>query len=48
MKARWQETEKGRRAKVYSVTKAGQRHLADERASWERFNGALTAILNVT
>ena len=48
VKARWQETEKGRRAKVYSVTKAGQRHLADERASWERFAGALTAILNVT
>ena len=48
VKARWQETEKGRRAKVYSVTKAGQRHLTDERASWERFTGALTAILNVT
>ena len=41
-------TEKGRRAKVYSVSKAGQRYLADERESWERFAGALAAILNVT
>ena len=48
VKARWVETESGRRAKVYSVTKSGQKHLADERESWERFAGAVTAILNVT
>lgn len=48
VKARWEETESGRRAKVYSLTKAGQSHLADERETWERFAGALTAILNVT
>lgn len=48
VKARWEETEKGRRAKVYSVTRAGQKHLADERESWERFAGALAAILKVT
>ena len=47
-KAQWAETESGRRAKVYSVTKAGRRHLADDRETWERFAGALTAILNVT
>lgn len=48
VKARWEETESGRRAKVYSVTRAGQKHLASERESWERFAGALAAILNVT
>ena len=48
VKAQWTETESGRRAKVYTVTKAGQKHLADERETWERFAGALTAILNVT
>lgn len=48
VKAKWAETESGRRAKVYSVTKAGRKHLADERETWERFAGALTAILNVT
>ncbi len=46
--AQWAETESGRRAKVYSVTKAGHKHLADERDTWERFAGALTAILDVT
>ena len=48
VRARWAETESGRRAKVYSVTKAGQQHLVDERESWERFAGALRAILDVT
>ena len=48
VKAKWAETESGRRAKVYSVSKAGRKHLADERETWERFAGALTAILDVT
>ncbi len=48
VKARWAETDRGRRAKVYSVTKAGQKQLADERETWGRFAGALAAILNVT
>jgi transcriptional regulator len=41
----WAATEKGRRAKVYSLTAAGRRQLADERETWQRFCGALTAIL---
>lgn len=48
LKAEWEETESGRRAKVYSVTRAGRKHLVDERESWERFAGALAAILKVT
>jgi PadR family transcriptional regulator PadR len=48
VRARWEETQSGRRAKVYSVTKAGRKHLVDERETWERFVGALTAVLNVT
>ena len=48
IKAVWAETEKGRRAKVYSLTAAGTKHLADQRESWERFSGALAAILRVT
>jgi transcriptional regulator len=48
IKATWSETEKGRRAKVYSLTAAGRKHLAEQRASWERFSGALGAILRVT
>ena len=47
IKATWAETESGRRAKVYSLTAAGTRQLAEQRESWERFSGALTAILRV-
>jgi PadR family transcriptional regulator PadR len=48
IKASWTETEKGRRAKVYTLTAAGTKHLTDQRESWERFSGALAAILRVT
>jgi PadR family transcriptional regulator, regulatory protein PadR len=48
LKAAWDRSESGRRTKVYSVTAAGRRHLAEQRESWERFAGALTAILRVT
>jgi hypothetical protein len=33
---------------VYTLTAAGTRHLNDQRESWERFSGALAAILRVT
>src|SRR5688572_19629031 len=48
IKAAWAETENGRRAKVYSLTATGRKHLGEQRASWERFSGALSAILRVT
>jgi transcriptional regulator len=48
IRAAWQATENGRRAKVYSLTRAGLKHLDDQREAWHRFSGALTAILRVT
>jgi PadR family transcriptional regulator, regulatory protein PadR len=48
LKAAWDRSESGRRTKVYSVTAAGGRHLAEQRENWERFTGALTAIFRVT
>ena len=48
LRAAWATSETGRRTKVYSITAAGRRHLTEQRASWERFAGALTAILRVT
>ncbi|HEV2734054.1 MAG TPA: PadR family transcriptional regulator [Longimicrobiaceae bacterium] len=48
LRAEWANSESGRRTKVYSVTAEGRRHLSEQRASWERFSGALTAILRVT
>ena len=48
LKAIWAESDTGRRTKVYSVTAAGRKQLAQHRETWERFAGALTAILRVT
>lgn len=46
IKASWKTTAKNRRAKFYALTAKGRRQLAAERTTWERFAGALTAILN--
>lgn len=48
IRAEWQETPKGRRAKVYSLTASGRKQLAEQRESWARFSGALQAILKTT
>src|SRR5688500_1115743 len=48
IRAAWQETASGRRAKVYSLTASGRKQLADQRATWERFSGALAAILKTS
>lgn len=45
VRAEWEDTEKGRRAKVYSLTAAGRKQLSAHRESWARFSGALAAIL---
>jgi len=48
IKAEWRDTAKGRRAKVYSLTSAGRKQLAEQRENWARFSGALAAILETT
>jgi len=48
IKAKWEETPNGRRAKVYSLTAAGRKQLVEQRESWARFSGALAAILRTT
>ena len=48
IKAHWEETPNGRRAKVYSLTASGRKQLTDQRETWDRFAGALEAILRVT
>ena len=45
IKAKWKTTAKNRRAKFYALTAQGRRQLAAERSTWERFAGALSAIL---
>jgi DNA-binding PadR family transcriptional regulator len=48
IRAAWEESKTGRRVKVYSLTAAGRKELARQRAEWARMTGALSAILEVT
>lgn len=43
--AEWGESKTGRRVKTYSVTAAGRKALAEQKNDWQRFAGALAAIL---
>ncbi len=41
----WGVSENNRQAKFYELTAAGRKQLEAERATWERFTGAVAAIL---
>lgn len=41
----WQVTDKGRKAKVYSITPQGHTQLADEHESWMRLTRGVTQLL---
>ena len=43
--ATWAETETGREAKFYSLTKAGREHLKKEVATWERLSSAVNLVI---
>jgi PadR family transcriptional regulator, regulatory protein PadR len=45
LRAEWRATETGREAKFYGLTKAGRKHLAAERSSWDRFAAAISLVL---
>ena len=45
IQAEWGESENNRRAKYYSLTKAGRRQLEREAISWERLSSAISAIV---
>lgn len=42
----WQQSENNQRVKVYSITEAGRRQLAAERARWEELSAAVAGVLN--
>jgi transcriptional regulator len=42
----WRPSETGREAKFYALTRAGQKQLAVERASWDRLATAVRLIFN--
>jgi transcriptional regulator len=43
--AEWRQTENSRRAKVYSLTRAGRKQLDKETAEWARRTGAVARLL---
>jgi PadR family transcriptional regulator PadR len=43
--AKWGVSEQKRRAKFYSLTKAGRRQLDKETAAWERLAAAITLVV---
>jgi transcriptional regulator len=45
IKAEWGESENNRRAKYYSLTKAGRGRLAAEEQSWDRLSTAVQVVL---
>ena len=45
--ARWAETETGRKAKFYSLTKAGRTQLEKELAQWDRLSAAIDLVVNM-
>jgi PadR family transcriptional regulator PadR len=47
IRSEWKATENNRRAKFYSLTRAGRRYLETEAASWERLSGAITAVVRL-
>jgi PadR family transcriptional regulator, regulatory protein PadR len=45
IKAEWGESDNNRRAKFYSLTRAGRKQLEREASSWERLSAAISAIV---
>ena len=47
LKADWNETETGREAKFYRLTRKGRAHLDMQTASWQRLTEAISLILGM-
>jgi transcriptional regulator len=45
--AEWKNSDLGRRAKFYSLTRAGHRYLGQETAEWHRLASAISRVLDL-
>src|SRR5215211_3893604 len=45
--AEWRTTENNRRAKFYSLTRLGKRHLEIEKSNWNRLSAAITQVVKL-
>jgi PadR family transcriptional regulator len=43
--ASWQITDNNRRARVYRLTRAGQKRLSDEQARWDRLTDGVSRVM---
>jgi transcriptional regulator len=48
IRSEWRLTENNRRARYYSLTPRGRRHLNDELAHWRRMSRAINLVLEAT
>lgn len=47
IRSQWQTTENNRRARYYSLTRAGERQLGVEHDEWQRLSGAVDRIMGM-
>jgi PadR family transcriptional regulator PadR len=47
VQSQWGTSDLGRRAKYYSLTKAGQKRLDKELADWQRLSGAISLVTHL-
>ena len=45
--SKWGASENNRKARYYSITKSGQKHLLHETRSWERVSGVVDRVLRL-
>ena len=45
--AEWKRSDNNRRAKFYSLTRPGRRHLDKEAAQWEKLSAAITGLVRL-
>ena len=48
IQSEWKPSENNRRAKFYSLTRLGRRHLEREAANWERISSAISNVVRLT
>ena len=46
VRPQWKQSEHGQRAKYYSLTAAGRKHLAAEQSRWRQVSAAIGALMN--
>jgi len=47
LRSEWGESENNRRAKYYSLTRAGRKRLGDEVAQWRRLSSAIEVVVSM-